>query len=1570
MADDFDTLWEKAKGGAAVAEPPAAPRAAPAAAPPDFDAAWSKAKAGAAPVDDDDVRDIVTRTGVWEPPTFSPYQPMNERFEGVDEKGRPSGVWYESAEDFGRKKAHEAFAKHFPWVKTKEDARRARDTLDRSEYAERIKKKYPHGIHPGDDFIRGDPGPERQAAIKAYIEKARKEEGAAAEKTLPLAILDRLATVGGTLPTIASKEQGEQFEKTRANHRLLDELATLAGSLPAIGVVGKGAGAVAEALGASKAAAADIGGSLSMGTVSAAQAPEGEKFGAFLSGAAFGYGGEKITKSINEWAGALSSVQKNAFNQRLVAMGGPAVAFPLAGQAISAAEGKGLDADQALHDFFLGAGMGAVGGTGGVRREVKRNMLGDERVRRSEARDASRELDAYLAEGRGVPQGPAPEVGPFDRAWEAAKAEMPQAEQPVAVQPPGTSESVGGQSVTAEPSTLQRPGPGPVPDVPVDPTSIKNRIVDREREARGLGPMEKPIRQAFPEVFDKALDVVANDPLHPYDLVKKLIREPRPHTPVEAAELAVHRVNLKKRRAAADLEGIEAQKRGDADGVLEAKRKAFEVGTQLLDLDLAGKQAGTETARALGLRRAELAADYSLVEMENQKRAENDYKPLTEQQHAEVKRLHDELAKTRAELDATLARQADVATKREIGELMRPRTRTDATSPRYGSKNRLVTRESFQKALAEFRGSTLSANPFLDPAKMAAFGKIALFHIEAGATRFADFSRAVLKDVPGAGPYLRAAWTQAQREYSATTAAEAKAAALQGLKDGKGLAGVETPIGKLAEALYRQGVTDREKLIDAVHETIGGEKGGISRREVMDAISGYGRHKKLNDDPVMVELRELKGQMQQIAKLEDMAKGKAPLRTGLEHQAPGDIQRELIREVNEAKKKGGFDVKDPEHELRTALDAVKTRLKNEIADMDRQIAAGKQDIPNKTKLELDAEAKTLKEQRDAKKAQYDEVFEKPGLTDEQRVAAAIKAVERSLVEYQRRVETGDVFPGAKKEGPTSPALEALKKQRDELRQKVDDIRRSVLPKTDQTEAQLRRMEKGVEALEKRIAAGDVFSQKKAEKSRDPRIEAARKKQEDLRERLDDLRQAATPRKSPYEVAVDVMMKRRQTRIDDLERKIAQKDYAPGGPRKEAKGAGDPRVVNLTAREETLKREWLEGLFKDRLANRTKAQKARDMTFEAAQTARAIMTSLDFSAPLRQGLFMTLAHPIRTAKALGPMFRAALSKEGQARIEAEIRLRRNYPLALKSGLFLTEHGETTLTRMEEAYMSRWAEKIPLVAGSQRAYTTFLNRLRMDSFDAMVSKLSKGATPTPAEASAVANFVNVSTGRGGPKDASNAWAQLNHVFFAPRLVASRFQMIARPFMGFRQGGETSYRVRKMVAREYAQFLGGAALVYGLGAAAGAEIEWDPLSSDFGKMRWGNTRLDPMGGLLQNTVLDSRLVTGKKTGKDGKTESISEDVKFGRDDAWTVLSRFARTKFAPLISAAIDLRSGKNVVGEKVTLGSALAGLVTPMSLRDIYEEMVEDGGAKSVPLAVLSLFGMGLQTYDENKKRDDK
>ena len=177
-------------------------------------------------------------------------------------------------------------------------------------------------------------------------------------------------------------------------------------------------------------------------------------------------------------------------------------------------------------------------------------------------------------------------------------------------------------------------------------------------------------------------------------------------------------------------------------------------------------------------------------------------------------------------------------------------------------------------------------------------------------------------------------------------------------------------IRQLAEQFVREGIITREPLIDAVHGVLKEIVPDIERRETMDAISGYGDFKQLSKDEVKVKLRDLKGQMQQIGKLEDMAAGQPPKKTGVERREPSMAEKELIKLVNAEKERGGYKVTDPEKQLKSALASYKTRLNTQIANLADKLEREDFTTTPKRRIELDPEASRLKAETERLKQQF------------------------------------------------------------------------------------------------------------------------------------------------------------------------------------------------------------------------------------------------------------------------------------------------------------------------------------------------------------------------------------------------------------------------------------------------------------------------------------------------------------------------------------------------------------------------------------------------------------------------
>lgn len=396
------------------------------------------------------------------------------------------------------------------------------------------------------------------------------------------------------------------------------------------------------------------------------------------------------------------------------------------------------------------------------------------------------------------------------------------------------------------------------------------------------------------------------------------------------------------------------------------------------------------------------------------------------------------------------------------------------------------------------------------------------------------------------------------------------------------------------------------------------------------------------------------------------------------------------------------------------------------------------------------------------------------------------------------------------------------------------------------------------------------------------------------------------------------------------------------------------------------------IFDARFKQRSAMYQYYQRTLQTLDFSRAVMTSADLSAVLRQGGLIARGHPIMALKEMPDMLRAAKSDKAYFELMQDIRERPNAEMYISSGLGLTDVKSPVFARMEEAYGSQWADQWPIVGHSQRAYTYFLNRMRADMFDQMAASLPRNGIPTPAQAHAISTFINEFTGRGRtPQSLAGAMQAMNAAFFAPRWTISRFQVLyGDPFWVARNAPG----VRSMIAKEYARTLMGYMAEYTLAYYAlkplGVTIEWDPRSTDFGSIKIGDSRWNPMSGLTQPMVFVSRLgaaalesqglISGSYKDPQGRIKSL-RGAKYGEKNVGDVISEFARSKLAPMPSMVWNGLQGERIGGEKTTWTKELLSLMYPITFRDIGQAIGAFGFPVGLALATMAFFGDSVNTY---------
>lgn len=360
--------------------------------------------------------------------------------------------------------------------------------------------------------------------------------------------------------------------------------------------------------------------------------------------------------------------------------------------------------------------------------------------------------------------------------------------------------------------------------------------------------------------------------------------------------------------------------------------------------------------------------------------------------------------------------------------------------------------------------------------------------------------------------------------------------------------------------------------------------------------------------------------------------------------------------------------------------------------------------------------------------------------------------------------------------------------------------------------------------------------------------------------------------------------------------------------------------------------------------------------------RSLITSVDMSAPLRQGILFTVTKPRQSIPAFGEMFQDFFSEKKFNQWLLDIPNNPRYQQMKGSGLYIANPNKLAggLASREEAFMSNLAEKVPLwgslVKASSRAYVGYLNKLRVDVFTQLASKFEKDGVASPENLKALANFVNKGTGRGNLGSFEKVAAELNTTFFSPRLIASRVQLL-NPVWYARQPAP----VMKEAVKSFAEFVGVGSTILAIAAANGADVETDPRSSDFGKIKVGDTRWDIWGGFQQWVRVFSQLASGERKTARGEIMKLSKD-EFPFTTRFDTALQFGRGKLAPVPSLITELLDGnKKIFGEDITLTGEIAENTIPLYLQDMKEAIDEFGPDALITVGVPAFFGVGTQTY---------
>jgi len=387
---------------------------------------------------------------------------------------------------------------------------------------------------------------------------------------------------------------------------------------------------------------------------------------------------------------------------------------------------------------------------------------------------------------------------------------------------------------------------------------------------------------------------------------------------------------------------------------------------------------------------------------------------------------------------------------------------------------------------------------------------------------------------------------------------------------------------------------------------------------------------------------------------------------------------------------------------------------------------------------------------------------------------------------------------------------------------------------------------------------------------------------------------------------------------------------------------------------------------------------RAQIIDGLNLPRAVLSTMDFSATLRQGLILSIVRPQDVPRSFWRQGKYFFSEKHSRYMADAIRNHAYYPYAVRYGLELPDI-PGSLTRRggmrEELWVSSAAEKLPFVKRSGRAFTGYLNEMRMSAFEAGYNGIKgikgiKGELPlSGAKTTAVSpsfesdlrlltKFINHASGRGKLPLGMDQYSDL----FGTLLFSPKYQMstLGLPrIIGQMLLNKNPY-LRKQGAHALVRFVGGGVALAGLlnetSAFGSRGMDIDPRSANFGKIKIGNQTLDPWRGYAQYIRFAGQMLTG---------ESKSANDNLTKEDKFKKAVKLLQSKSSPALGLMIELMKGENYMGEPIFSGTTgfikqVRDRMLPLALQDIMDAMEMDGMNGLAIAAPSAFLGVGVLT----------
>lgn len=370
-------------------------------------------------------------------------------------------------------------------------------------------------------------------------------------------------------------------------------------------------------------------------------------------------------------------------------------------------------------------------------------------------------------------------------------------------------------------------------------------------------------------------------------------------------------------------------------------------------------------------------------------------------------------------------------------------------------------------------------------------------------------------------------------------------------------------------------------------------------------------------------------------------------------------------------------------------------------------------------------------------------------------------------------------------------------------------------------------------------------------------------------------------------------------------------------------------------------------------------------------AKSSKSSLDNSFWGRQGikvLLNTRTAPIwfkNFLKSWGDIVKEMKGVDAMEAIKADIYSR---PNAVNGKYKAGKYGLDVLS--EEAYPSSLPEKIPLLGrlfkASQSAYNGAALRLRADLADRYIKIADSQGINTldSKQAEGIGHLIGSMTGRSSLGRAEVLAKEINVLFFSAKFLKSNFDAVTALQLDSKA---TPFAKREAAKNLLNMTMTIASAIFLAGLMNPDDIDSDPRSTNFGKIRIFGHWVDITGGMAGLVTLASRLVPTYHDGEwgfwykssAGKWTKLS-GVEYGDMTALDVFESFFEGKLSPAAGVIRDIWKGTDYQGNPLSVTNTTKSLFTPLPLENITTLATDPNSGFVLGSIILDLLGFSTST----------